>query len=622
MIDNKDNKNNKNPFNNTPFNEDFGDLPGHGIIPEAERGDATRILIDYNEKFKNERPILFRDEVLNQTLGCLIGAFKPNPLLVGPAGVGKTKIVEDIARRIANQDLSIPEQLRGCTIYELPLGSLVSGSRFVGDIEEKIMKILEFAADPDEEVILFIDEIHLLMGKDHTYQKVAELLKPELARGNLKIIGATTLQESRTLLNDPAFSRRFTKLIVDELSPEQTVEILADMRMKMFRHYKEMINIPDCVLEKIVTIADEEMKGYSHRPDNAITLFDRSMAAVSMRITAVKKIVSENPEPALQALLDDCPVFGLSKRDVKRTAEKIMGGNNKCDKPDLDHLKELLHEIKGQDDIAEEIMDLFRRDSLNIYPHTGPITLLFAGNSGVGKTETAKIIAEVMTHGAMITLNMAEYYNDSSINKIIGSPMGYVGSDSKQEMPFDILESNPYQVILLDEFEKSCRSVQRLFLSAFDEGYIRTAKGQVINFRKSIIIATTNAGHTDHSAPIGFVTDDTNHVSVNDLANHFDPELLNRFTKILNFHPVTKESFKEVLCARYENDVAGIKKEHSSCGFLPDHLDDEAVKGLADKYFEERFGARPAKRAVKKYIEDLVYEHREATRLPDAPVPE
>ena len=578
-------------------------------IPEQD--DATSILIDYNEKFKDSEPTLHRDTIIQQTLSCLIGKFKPNALLIGAAGFGKTKIVEDIARRIANNDPSIPDQLKEYTIYELPLGSIVSGSRYVGDLEEKITKILDFATDPEEKVILFIDEIHMLIGKDHSYEKIAQIMKPALSRNDLRVIGATTLQENQDLMNDPAFSRRFTRCIVDELSQEQTVDILQSMKTMMFTHYGQKIAITDKVIQEVVTTADEYKTMASHRPDNAITLLDRAMADAYVRRQMLEN--QALTDPALQAALQATPIVNLSKTDMKRTAMRIMTGNNEKADPNIQHLAEQLRAVKGQDDILDNIVDIIRRDSLNIYPRLKPLTLLFTGNSGVGKTEVAKIIANELTNTKPIILNMTEYHSAASINRIIGSPAGYVGSDSKQELPFDILESNPYQIILLDEFEKSDPAVQRLFMSAFEEGNIKTSRGKIVDFTKSIIIATTNAGHTNKSNPIGFTTDDvTDNTSIEDLADSFDVELLNRFTKVMNFHPITKSLFTEILCARYESDVKRIKANHSSMSFIPDTLDQNTIDQLVKDNYVEKFGARPVNKTVQKYIENLIIDKQNA----------
>ena len=569
-------------------------------------------LINYNDKFQNDMPTLFRDAVIQQTLSCLIGKFKPNALLVGPAGVGKTKIVEDIARRIATDDPLIPDQLKDHIIYELPLSNIVAGSGIVGDVEKKTKAILDFAQDPANKVILFIDEVHMLINGNPTYDKIAQLMKPALARGDMKVIAATTVQESQNLMDDPAFNRRFTRLIVDELSPDQTKHILEQMKLSMFDHYCKRVAITDKLIEEVIMVADEFKTVGSHRPDNAITLLDRAMADAYIQ----RKILETNAknDPQLLAALQATPTIVLSKSQLRRTAMKLMTGNNEKTETNVASLKDKLSVIKGQDQIIDHLLDIIERDSLNIYPRTKPLTLLFAGNSGVGKSEIAKIIANEITGVKPIILNMTEYHSSASINRIIGAPAGYIGSDSKNELPFDILESNPYQVILLDEFEKSNRSVQRLFMSAFDEGYIKTSRGKIVDFSRTIIIATTNAGHTDRADPIGFTTDENNEstATISDLSSAFDIELLNRFSKVFNFNAITESLFAEIVADVYTRQVAVIKANHTSYTFLADTIPADALSQLVKDNYAKEFGARPAQKAVRKYIEDMIIAHKNA----------
>ena len=581
----------------------WGNIPGNDDI-----NDPTDYLINYNTEFANSQPVMFRDNVIQQTISCLIGKFKPNALLVGAAGVGKTKIVEDIARRIAIKDSLIPDTLADYTVFELPLSNIVAGSGLVGEVERKTKDILNFAQDPKNKVILFIDEIHMLVGESQTYDKIAQIMKPALARGNMKVIGATTLQESQNLMDDPAFNRRFTRLIVDELSQDQTKEILKQMTIPMFDHYNKRVAINDKVIDEIVTVADEYKTIGSHRPDNAITLLDRAMADALISRKVMENQAALNNDQTLLQALQASPTIVLSKSQMKKTAMKIMTGNNEKEVTDINLLKNNLSVIKGQDDIIEYLVDTIQRDSLNLYPRTKPLTILFAGNSGVGKSEVAKILADTLTGVKPIILNMTEYHSSASINRIIGAPAGYVGSDSKTELPFDILESNPYQVILLDEFEKSDKSVQRLFMSAFDEGYIKTQRGKIVDFSKTIIIATTNAGHTNKGETIGFTQSAENSTSatISDLSSFFDLELLNRFTKVLNFHPITKDLFTEILVDVYERDVRAIKDKHSSYNYLDDTLSDEDRDMLVKENFHKEFGARPVKKAVKAFIEDKI----------------
>lgn len=597
-----------NPTNNN--NPPSGGTSPIQFIPGSQNDDdVSDYIINYNEKFKLAGNTLFRDEIVQQTLSVLIGKNKPNALLVGAAGVGKTKIVEDLAYRLEKNDPLIPDVIKGYTIYELPLSNIVAGSSFVGQVEEKANAVIDFMTDPDNKAILFIDEIHMLMGESggQTYEKIAQILKPALARGDMKVIGATTLQEATTLYSDPAFNRRFTRLIVDELSRHQTVEILKQVKPSFFKHYKNRINIPDSILETVAIIADEYTTAGSHRPDNALTLLDRAIgdAVINRKIMEIK---AANDQALLQAI-QSVPLIPITEKQIKITAMKLMTGNNKKDDVDEDELKASLSVIKGQDDILEQLLDMIKRNDLSLFPKKTPLTLLFAGASGVGKTEVTKIIAKGLTGVNPITLNMTEYHSPASINRIIGSPTGYVGSDSNTELPFDHLEANPYQVILLDEFEKCDPSVQRLFMSAFDEGFIKTNRGKLVDFSKSIIIATTNAAAVEsNKQSLGFGNSNTKNkakTNIKSLSQWFDTELLNRFQAILTFNMLDKDIYKEIITTKYETEVVRIRSEKPRIVLLDEIPDDELETIIEETYVPE-FGARPAVKVVREYIEKQV----------------
>lgn len=586
------------PITGTPIS--FPPMGGGGSI------DINEYVINYNNKFKNAGPCLFRDEIIQQTLAVLIGKNHPNALLVGNAGVGKTKIVEDIAYKLANNDPLIPDKLKGCTIYELPLSNIVAGSGIVGELEEKTKAIIEFMTDPKNKAIMFIDEIHVLIGESQTYEKIAQILKPALARNDMHVIGATTLQESSNFLDDPALNRRFSRLIVDELSREQTIEILQKSKASFFKHYNNKVIVDDSTLETVTVLADEYRTAGSHRPDNAITLLDRAMgeAVINRKVMEQK---AQN-DPIMLQTIQSVPIITVTEKQVRSTALKLMTGCNKKESLDVNSLTTKLSAIKGQDDIIERLIDMLRRNDISPFPKTKPLTLLFAGASGVGKTEVTKIIADELTGMKPITLNMTEYHSSASINRIIGSPAGYVGSDSHAELPFDCLESNPYQVILLDEFEKCDKSVQRLFMSAFDEGYIKTARGKMVDFSKTIIIATTNAGHKERQNALGFTTTNetvSESANVKTLSSWFDIELLNRFKAIMTFHDLDVYAYRDIIINKYHAEVARIRAEKRRINLLDD-IPDDILDDIVARTYVPTFGARPAEKAVQEYIEDQI----------------
>jgi ATP-dependent Clp protease ATP-binding subunit ClpB len=579
-------------------------MNGIGGVDDAPIYDAKDFLIDYNQKFRTAGKTMFRDEIVEQLLAVLIGKNKPNALLIGSAGVGKTKIVEDLAFRLATYDGIIPDTLQGFNIYELPLSNVVSGSFLVGQMEEKLKAVIDFAEDPKNKAILFIDELHMIVSNNQIYSKIAEILKPALARGEMRVIGATTLQESQNLIDNPAFNRRFSRLIVDELSRAQTVEILKHMKDSFIAHYGNEITIDDAMLETVVVLADEFLAAGNHRPDTAITLLDRTIgdAVVARKVTEE----AARSDLDLLAAIQSVTEIPITEKQVRTTAVKLATGNNKKADLDIDDLKAHLGVIKGQDEIITALVERIRRNDMSLFPKIKPLTLLFAGASGVGKTEVAKIIAKEITGVKPITLNMTEFHSPASINRIIGAPAGYVGSDSKAELPFDCLESNPYQVILLDEFEKCDKSVQRLFMSAFDEGYIKTNKGKLVDFSKSIIIATTNAAHQDHKSFLGFTqgeTKESNKSEVKDLSRWFDIELLNRFDTILTFNELSKDIYREIVADIYHREAARILSENKKVQLAPDLPEADLDKIVEDTYIPA-FGARPAERTVRQYIED------------------
>ena len=592
---------------NTSGNNNTNSIPAGIQNPFAPQSssDATEYLINYNDKFSQTGKAMFRDAVVSQTMAVMLGKNKPNALLVGQAGVGKTKIVEDIAYRLVSQDPSVPDKLLGSVIYELPLSNIVAGSGVVGELEEKAKSVIDFISDPDNHAILFIDEIHQLVSGNQTYDKIAQILKPALARGEMKVIGATTLQEATNLTADPAFNRRFSRVIVDELTNEQTVEILAKSTGSYIKHYGNKVAIDNDILPMVVEIANQYGAAGNHRPDTAITLLDRTCGDAIIARKA-QEVAAANDPTVLQAI-KATPFVTITAKQLKRTAIALMTGHAKKDALDKDEMLRKLEVIKGQDDIIKQVVDRLAKDDKALYPRTKPLTFLFAGSSGVGKTEVTKIIAKELTGVKPITLNMPEFHSSASINRIIGAPAGYIGSDSHAELPFDVLESNPYQFILLDEFEKADRSVQTLFMGAFDEGYIKTSNGRLVDFSKAIIIATTNASHTTgKSTHIGFsAVDDsasTRRQAIADLSGWFPPELLNRFNMVLTFHNISKDEYRNILADTYKRDIDRIKTNHRIA--LPDELDDATLDSMTEETYTPEFGARPAKRAVRDYIEE------------------
>lgn len=595
--------------NNGANNNNGGAAPGGIPFAQPTAGDAydpMEFLINYNDKFGTAGKILFRDDVRGQLMSVLIGKNKPNALLIGPAGVGKTKIVEDLAYCLKTDDPIVPDKIRQCTIYELPLSNIVAGSSFVGQVEAKLKSVVEFLSDPKNRAILFIDEIHQLVGESQTYEKIAQILKPALARGDIKTIGATTSQEAGKLMDDPALNRRFSRIIVDEFTKEQTIDILKAARPGFVTHYNNKIALTDDLMPTIVDLADEYRAAGSHRPDNALTLLDRTIGDALVQRKQAE--LAAQSDPAMQQALMAVPLVPITAKQLKKTALRMMTGSAVKQEFSKDALTTALEPIIGQDEILTKVIDLLRRDNMGLFPKKTPLTLLFTGASGVGKTEVTKIIAQTLTGVKPIILNMTEYHSPAAINRIIGAPAGYVGSDSNAELPFDILESNPYQVILLDEFEKADKAVQRLFMSVFDEGSLKTNRGKTVDFSRSIIIATTNAGHSaGASRPLGFAKENksaASKIDVSKLSQWFDTELLNRFSYILCFNDLSKDDYRAILQDIYKREVVRIKSSRRIS--LLDEIPDDKLDEIVEATFQPQFGARPARKAARAFIEDQI----------------
>jgi ATP-dependent Clp protease ATP-binding subunit ClpB len=599
------------------------------------------MLIDYNQRFCAADPVLFREALIEQMLAVLIGKAKANVLLVGPAGVGKTRVVEDLARRIATGDPLIPDQLKDHTVFELPISDIVAGAGLVGALEAKVAAIVDYASDPGRKVIVFMDEIHQIVGgtigaKDSVYAKIAQILKPALARGDLRVIGATTTQEARALDEDPAFARRFSRLVVDELTPTQTREVLSRIRTGLMTHYRHQVLVADDVLDVVVRVADESGRADLHRPDSAITLLDRAMAN---RVLEQRRLINETEQQileaaaagdtnrlsslkALTASLQTSSV-PLTETRVRGVAQQLLTGN--ATKPPFDAAElraELLGALRGQDAVLDRLVDQLAREELNVFARTTPIAWMLAGASGVGKTEAAKIIAQRLTGQEPITLNMAEYHDSHLINRIIGAPAGYVGSDSNAELPFDSLESNPHRVILLDEFEKSAPAVQRLFLSVLDQGHLRTSRGRSQDFSKALVIATTNAAREAlDGASLGFAAAprQIDAKSLNRaLADHFDPELLGRFSLVVGFNPIEATTYADIVSSTYQRQRERILTNRPRLApVLPAAIPDEELHRIVEATHVLSQGARPAVKAVRTYIEDTLLAHQ--AQLPTQP---
>lgn len=608
-------------------------VPGHAHnAPDDDDDTMGDMIVNYNQMAKDGKfsEALFRDAQIMQIVSVLASKKKPNALLIGEAGVGKTQIAEEIARRLVAQDPIVAGMLgKDTVIYELSLNNIVSGASFVGQLEQKVKNVIAFASDPKNKVILFIDEVHQIAGSSEansTYSKIAQQLKPALGRGAFRVIGATTTSEATSFMADPAFSRRWSEVQVPELSREETAEIVLSVRDDFQKHHK--VILPDSVIEDAVAIGDEFKAYGSHRPDSTITLIDKAMA--DARIKRMKLIEDAKANPHLQHIITATPRPIITVKQLKQSALTLLTGDDKMYEQNADILETTLNtNIIGQNEAKTSVIEAVKRLGLRLTKRERPASFLFAGPSGTGKTEIAKQITEAVygSKERMIYINMSEYSNPSSMTRIIGSPAGYIGSDSKRELPFDALQNNPYQVVLLDEFEKAHTDVQRFFMQALDEGIVKTNRNKEIDFRRTILIATTNAGAMDMGKPgMGFINSvkpkqHSNNDMIKMLQVSFDTELLNRFEKIVSFSPITKDEYVQILGVKYNKIVGEAQANRKDLVFSPLEIDaataliSDKLHELADQSFTPASNGRPAERTIREYIERTLLDNPNDTQF-------
>lgn len=605
------NNNNNNPNNNNSNNTNTssGSSSNNNGIPTSsiqsvlkKKNDMPDILIDYQKLAKEQKihRVSFRDHIINKLLTILTTKNHPNALLVGEAGTGKTAIVEDLAVRLYEKEPIATAMLGDQTrIYELPLSNLVAGSSMVGALEAKLQQVTDFISDEKNHAILYLDEIHQLTT-NQSLKSVAEILKPALARGDMHVIGSTTTQELKFWQRNPALTRRFTNLIIPELSNDETIEILKKVLPQLqtkqnpvqfdTKYFKDVVNVGNRYARTLAT----------HRPDSAITILDQSLSLARLQALQLS-------QQAMKAK----PIVNLNV--IEQAGRQLINNNDdQISTQTVENLKMQLDEnIVGQNEAKQVILDAIKSITIDLIPQNKPHSFLFAGLSGTGKTEVAKQTAKVL-FGSMksfIYLNMTEYASNASLTRLIGSSRGYIGSDSAQPLPLDGLKSNPFQIVLLDEFEKAAPDVQRIFMQALDEGEIQYNDGSTVDFSHAIVIATTNAGTSKLDTPvIGF--DPASHISHSELSKvlteSFPPELLNRFEYVVSFDRITKEEYQKVLAIKYRQLRDIIMTHRPEYKIIPETVDTNTnfIKELADQTYDEMKNARPAERTIRHFLED------------------
>ena len=598
------------------------DTYGTDLTAKAAAGQVDRVV---NRNSEIDRVI----QILNRRS-------KNNPVLLGEPGVGKTAVAEGLACRIFEHQ--VPPKLFGCRLYLVDFAALVAGTQFRGQFEARLKSLLNEAAE-EGNVILVIDEIHNIVaaGDAEGAMSAANILKPALARGEIQIIGATTLTEYRKHIEkDSALERRFQPVLIDEPSIEESIEILEGIKdyYETYHHVKISRKIiedavrlseryitdrflPDKAIDVIdeagsrvnlrnkelyeATLMEDKIKELDDKLDNATQNGDFELAAEikteKLRLEAELSAVREKASQA-EITFDDIAavVEGWTKIPVHRLTE------DESDK--LLNLEERIHKrVIGQDEAVNSVAKAIRRGRADITTRKRPVSFIFAGPTGVGKTELVKTIAEVMfgNEEALIRIDMSEYMEKHAVSKLIGSPPGYVGYDDAGQLT-EKVRRKPYSVILLDEIEKAHPEVFNIFLQILDDGRIADSHGKIVNFENTIIIMTTNAGTEFSSNGLGFASDSGVHMTDNvqkSLKQFFKPEFLNRIDDIITFKPLTKPELRQIIDLLLKDITDKISEKGASFTVTED-----AKEVILEQGYDAKYGARPLKRAIQKLLED------------------
>ena len=600
-------------------------------------------------------PIIGRDEETQRVIQILSRRTKNNPCLIGEPGVGKTAVVEGLAQRIA--DGEVPETLTGKRIITLDISGMLAGAKYRGEFEERLKSVME-EVDANPDIILFVDEIHNIIGAGAAEGAIdaANILKPELARGKLQIIGATTINEYRKYIEkDAALERRFQSVTVGEPSKEEAILILQGLKDKYEAHHK--VKITDEAINAAVNLSVRYI-GDRFLPDKAIDLIDE--AASKKRIEAYTspaplkeleeklKALSAEKEEAVKnqdfekaaSLRDDEHKLNSeveaerAKWKEQHADEKLSIGEDEIadivtswtgipvkkladeEGERLANLDKLLHErVVGQDEAVDAVARAIRRGRIGLKDPKRPIgSFIFLGPTGVGKTELTKALAEILfgDESAMVRIDMSEYMEKHSVSKLIGSPPGYVGYDEGGQLT-EKIRRKPYSVVLFDEIEKAHPDVFNIMLQILDDGMLTEAKGIKVDFKNTVIIMTSNVGAqsiTSTGKPLGFAADtheksntDIKEKAMAALKDLFRPEFLNRIDEIIVFNKLTEDEIATI-AGKMLGDVADRIEKIG----VKIHFTDELLKHLAKAGFDPVYGARPLRREIQRTVEDSFSE--------------
>ncbi len=582
--------------------------------------------------------VIGRDKEIERVLQILNRRAKNNPVLIGEAGVGKTAIIEGLALQIVKG--KVPAKLKRKEVYLLDISSLVAGTSYRGQFEEKMNQLVTELQER-ENVILFIDELHMLVGAGGTSNgsmDAGNILKPALARGDIQVVGATTMKEYRMIEKDPALERRFQSVVVKEPTVDEAIDILKGIR-PAYEKYHDVI-YSDEVLKACVTLSKRYIQD-RFLPDKAIDLMDEAGAMLNLAhggldVNYLKQrltdIAEEKQEAAQLEHYEKAAILRDEEREIKEilseysddvtkdiTVEMIeeiiekstgipVQKLQKAEQQKMKDLKErLAGKIIGQDQAIEKVSNAILRASVGLKSKTRPTaSFLFLGPTGTGKTELTKTLAAELfgSKDAMIRLDMSEYMEKHSVSKLIGSPPGYVGHEEAGQLTEQV-RRNPYSIILLDEIEKAHQDVLNLFLQIMEDGRLTDSQGRVVSFNETIIIMTSNAGvGSKHLGPIGFGNEEQAEGPsnlINKIGNFFKPEFLNRIDSIIEFNHLQKENLVEII----DIMIAELKETLEEQGISME-MDKEAKEKIAELGYSSEFGARPLRRVIQEQIEDQI----------------
>ena len=567
---------------------------------EQEQGSALEEFgYDITKAAKEGRldPLVGRDDEISRVIQILGRRRKNNPMLVGDPGVGKSAIVEGIAIKIANDD--IPPALAGKRLISLDLGSIVAGTKYRGDFEKRLKTIIKEVTD-NPDVILFIDEFHTIVGAGGASGSLdaANMLKPALARGDIQCIGATTMDEFRKIVEkDGALDRRFQKIVVEHTDIRHTISILDRLKTNYEKHHNVIYT--DEAIEACVRMSERYITDRC-LPDKAIDAMDEAGSMVRLKNPNRTGRVSADDVASIISKMTGIP----SGRIAESEGGKLMKMHSK-----------LQSRIIGQDEAIDKVVRAIRRNRAGIKDPGKPIgTFLFFGPTGVGKTQLAKSLAEYLfdSEENMIRLDMSEYMEKFNVSRLIGAPPGYVGFEEGGQLS-ERVRRKPYCVVLLDEVEKAHPDVFNLLLQVMDEGRLTDSNGRTVSFRNTIVIMTSNVGSREldeYGNGVGFNTAgkdvklNRKNVLEKAVRKAFPPEFINRVDEQVFFNPLSKESIEKII----DIELKGLCRRVLEAGFELS-VTPTAKRFVADAGYDPKFGARPLKRAIQRYIEDPVSEH-------------